>query len=125
MGEVSKLCLPGEGVSIKAFQKHLKTSQTDAEATLWYHLRNRQLSGYKFRRQVIIGSDIVDFVCFEKRLIIECDGAQHNGIDKKKYDASRSMYLHEQGYRVLRFWNHDILKETENVLEDIYQALQQ
>ncbi len=125
MGEVGKQSLPGEGMNIKVFQKQLKTSQTNAEATLWYYLRNRHLSGYKFRRQVVIGLYIVDFICFEKRLIIECDGAQHNEAEKKKYDDSRSMYLHGQGYRVLRFWNHDILKETENVLAHIYQALQQ
>ena len=107
-------------MNIKVFQKQLKTSQTNAEATLWYYLRNRHLSGYKFRRQVVIGLYIVDFICFEKRLIIECDGAQHNEAEKKKYDDSRSMYLNGQGYRVLRFWNHDILKETENVLAHIY-----
>ena len=86
---------------------------TDAEKLLWQFLRDRQLGGYKFRRQHHIGPFIVDFVCLKKKLIIEVDGGQHG--KQLESDANRSDYLKERGYRVLRFWNNEVLGEKESV----------
>ncbi len=94
---------------------------TDAERLLWRHLRNRELGGYKFRRQRPIGPYILDFVCLEKKLVVEVDGGQHAG--QVELDAKRSGYLGEKGYRVLRFWNNEVLKETESVLTVILSSL--
>ncbi|MEA1901141.1 MAG: endonuclease domain-containing protein [Thermodesulfobacteriota bacterium] len=105
--------------------KHLATklrkNMTDAERLLWQHLRNRELGGYKFRRQRPIGPYIVDFVCLEKKLVVEVDGGQHAG--QIELDAERSDYLKKKGYRVLRFWNNEVLKETESVLTVILLSL--
>jgi len=92
----------------------LRKNMPDAERMLWGHLRNRQLSGYKFRRQHPIGSFVVDFVCLEKNLIIEVDGGQHAKDFRR--DFKRSDYLNEKGYRILRFWNNEVLQESESVL---------
>ena len=94
---------------------------TDAERLLWQHLRNRQLGEYKFRRQRPIGPYIVDFVCLEKKLVIEVDGGQHAG--QMESDSKRSDYLKEKGYRVMRFWNNEVLKETESVLTVVLSTL--
>ena len=94
---------------------------TAAEQKLWQNLRNRQLSGFKFRRQHPIGPYIVDFVCLEKKLIIEVDGGQH--ASDMSADISRGDYLMKQGYRILRFWNHEVLKDTNSVLEWILKDL--
>ena len=98
----------------------LRSRQTDAEAKLWWHLRNRTPSGFKFRRQAPMGPYIVDFVCLERSLIVEADGSQH--ADSKS-DKERDRYFTGRGYRVLRFWNREILHETESVLESIHNAL--
>ena len=98
--------------------RKLRRQSTDAEQRLWYHLRNRQLGGFKFRRQVTIGSFIADFACVEVRLIIEADGGQHHELA----DAQRTACLEELGWRILRYWNHDILQQTEGVLETILSA---
>ena len=90
---------------------------------MWSLLRNRQLVGYKFRRQHPIKNFIVDFACIEKQLIIEVDGGQH--LERKKEDDERTQFLEIQGYRVLRFWNDQIFKETESVLEMILKALEE
>ena len=81
----------------------LRNNPTEAERSLWQHLRLRQLGGHKFRRQQSLGPYIVDFVCLEKRLIIEVDGGQHS--EQKAYDAERNTWLEVQGFHVLRFWN--------------------
>jgi len=94
---------------------------TDAEALLWGHLRNRQLEGEKFRRQHQIGPYYVDFVSVSGRLIIEVDGGQH--VTDREADSKRSEYLTGKGYRVLRFWNHEVLTEIEAVLEAILSSL--
>ena len=94
---------------------------TEAERTLWRHIRLRQLGGYKFRRQQPIRKYIVDFVCLEKRLIVEVDGGQHS--EQVTYDLARGAYLQEQGFRVMRFWDNQVLKETEAVKEVIMGAL--
>lgn len=94
---------------------------TDAERVLWQSLRNHQLAGFKFRRQKPIGSYIVDFVCIEKKIIIEVDGGQH--ALQQEYDSERSDYLKRKGYKILRFWNHDVLKEKDAVLDRIHKCL--
>lgn len=102
---------------MKGFTKYLRVNQTDAEHLLWKFLRNRQLEGRKFHRQVPIGKYIVDFVCFESVLIIEVDGGQHMMHQEK--DESRNRWLHSRGFMVLRFWNNDVLSHTQAVLEEI------
>jgi very-short-patch-repair endonuclease len=97
--------------------------QTDAEKALWMKLRNRQLEGVKFRRQHPIGSYIVDFSSLERKLIIEIDGGQHNEGKIKEADEERTIRLKERGYRVMRFWNNEILTNLEGVLERIREAL--
>ena len=93
----------------------LRQNMTDAERRLWRELRCGSL-GARFRRQVPIGPYIVDFACFQRRLVIEIDGGQHHGDAR---DEARDAWLEEQGYRVLRFWNHEVLKNAEGVLQVI------
>jgi very-short-patch-repair endonuclease len=97
--------------------KSLRSGQTDAETKLWVHLRAHRFFGLKFKRQKPIGTFIVDFVCLEQKLIIELDGSQH--ADKVDYDEQRTKYLENEGYKVLRFWNNQVLQEMESVLEAI------
>jgi very-short-patch-repair endonuclease len=101
--------------------RELRKNLTEAEHMLWRHLRLRQLGGCKFRRQQPIGKYIVDFVCFEKRLIVEVDGGQHSG--NINYDSERDAWLEEQGFSVLRFWDNQVLKEMEAVEEVIMGTL--
>ncbi len=101
--------------------RQLRKQSTDAERKLWRHLRNRQAEGYKFRRQQPLGQYIVDFVCLEKRLVVEVDGGQH--AEQIEYDAQRSAWLESQGFRVVRFWNNQVLEETESVKEAIFEEL--
>ena len=98
----------------------LRSNLTDAEQFLWQRLRYRQIEGHKFRRQRPVGPYIVDFVCLEVKLIIEVDGGQHS--DNKTYDMVRDRWLEEEGYRVLRFWNNEVLKNIEGVIEIIQCA---
>jgi very-short-patch-repair endonuclease len=95
----------------------LRNRPTDAEKVLWKHLSRKQLAGLKFRRQQPIDGYIVDFVCFQKRIVIEVDGGQH-ARDRDK-DKERDKYLVENGFKVLRFWNDDVLKNIDGVLEVI------
>jgi adenine-specific DNA-methyltransferase len=99
----------------------LRSRPTDAEKFLWKHLRLRQLDGYKFRRQRPVGPYIVDFVCLEKKLVIEVDGGQH--AENQVADCRRDAWLRSQGYEVLRFWNDEVLKKIDGVSEVIFQAL--
>ncbi len=99
----------------------LRKRQTDAETFLWRHLRNRDLGGHKFRRQIPLGPYVVDFVCFDAKLIVEADGGQH--ADSAR-DRERDAYFHERGYRVLRLWNTDILKNIDGALTVIEQAVE-
>jgi very-short-patch-repair endonuclease len=101
--------------------RQLRREQTDAEKKLWALLPARQLNGYKFRRQFVIGSVITDFCCFEHRLVIELDGGQH--ADQTAADQRRSAFLRSRGYRVLRFWDNEVLKNSDAVLEKIAHAL--
>ncbi|AMR66042.1 endonuclease domain-containing protein [Aquipseudomonas alcaligenes] len=97
--------------------KSLRTHMTDAETRLWYHLRAHRFMGLKFKRQKPVGRYIVDFVCLEQFLVIELDGGQH--MEQADQDRERDEYLRERGYRVLRFWNHQVLTEMEAVLERV------
>jgi very-short-patch-repair endonuclease len=111
------------GMNVTSKARQLRKQSTDAENALWYHLRNRQFIGYKFRRQQPLGDYIVDFICLEKHLIIEVDGSQHQ--EQIHYDKERTKWLESQGFSVLRFWNNDVLSQMGAVQEAIWQALQE
>ena len=102
--------------------RRLRRGQTDAERLLWSKLRARRTLGLKFRRQAPIGPYIVDFVCFEQKLVIELDGGGHGAESQRAYDERRTKWLNEQGFTVLRFWDNEVLQETESVLERIRQV---
>jgi len=101
-------------------ERRLRRQSTDAEMVLWFALRDRRFSGFKVVRQEAIESFVVDFVCREKKLIVEVDGGQH--ADNAK-DLARDEILSGAGYRVLRFWNSDVLKNKSGVLQVIAGAL--
>jgi very-short-patch-repair endonuclease len=103
--------------------KVLRKKATEAETQLWYFLRNRRLKGYKFKRQEIINPYIVDFICPYKKLIIELDGGQH--ALSEDYDQRRTAFLEKQGYKVVRFWNHEVFNSVDEVLDVILVELQQ
>ncbi len=105
---------------LRQHAKALRKQSTNSEKHLWYYLRANRL-GFKFKRQVPIGAYIVDFVCLEKRLIVELDGGQH--LDNQSYDMSRTAWLNAHGFKVLRFWNNEVLQQTESVIEVILHAL--
>ncbi len=102
----------------------LRQTQTDAEALMWSKIRARQMLGLKFRRQHPLGNYFADFACIEIGLIIELDGGQHGDVAALAYDVQRSDDLASQGFQVLRFWNNQVLTETQSVLEKIYQVAQ-
>jgi very-short-patch-repair endonuclease len=104
-----------------AFARELRRNQTDAESLVWRLLRNRQLKNSKFRRQHPVGKYILDFYCAEHGLAVELDGGQHDS--SRAHDTVRDAWLASQGIRVLRFWNSQVLNETEAVLETIWMAL--
>jgi very-short-patch-repair endonuclease len=110
----------GVGVA-DPFARHLRKNLTDAERRLWFHLRHEQLDGSRFRRQAPIGCYIVDFVSFDRNLIVELDGGQH--AVQIESDAARTAWLNSQGFRVLRFWNNQVFEELESVLETIWLAV--
>ena len=101
--------------------RELRKNMTDAERRLWHHLRHRQIGRDRFRRQAPIGPYIVDFACFEKRLIIELDGGQH--AVRVEEDIRRTDWLNSQGFRVIRFWNNQVFENGEAMLEAICVAL--
>jgi very-short-patch-repair endonuclease len=100
--------------------KALRRRMSDAERRLWYFLRGHRLAGEKFKRQVPIGSYVVDFACLNRKLIIEVDGGQHA---TRKRDQERDAWLRMQGFEILRFWNNDVLRNTDLVLETIVRTL--
>ncbi len=102
--------------------RRLRRDATDAERRLWSALRDRRLSGYRFRRQFPIGRFIVDFASTKHRLIVEADGSQHADSES---DRERTAWLEEQGWRVLRFWNNDVLTNTNGVVETVLKELQE
>jgi len=101
----------------------LRQSPTTAEQVRWRHLRNRQLAGTKFRRQHPLGPYILDFVCLAQGLVVEVDGGQHADLQAQAYDRQRTVWLRQQGLRVLRFWNHEVVQQTNEVLAHVLQAL--
>lgn len=100
----------------------LRHSPTEAEAKLWRALRAHQASDIHFRRQHAIGSYIVDFCALRKKLILELDGGQH--LEQQEYDNERTAFLASKGYRILRFWNNDVLKDLDGVMCVILEALE-
>ena len=105
------------------FARRLRRHQTDVERKLWYELRNRRLSKFKFRRQQPIGPYIVDFFCSEKGLVVELDGSQHAETENREKDDVRTAFLKSRGYKVLRFWNHELNQNLDGVVETIFGAL--
>jgi very-short-patch-repair endonuclease len=103
--------------------RRLRKDMTDAERQLWQKLRGRQTGG-RFRRQAPIGPYIVDFVAFDHRLVVELDGGQHAEPEQADHDQRRTAFLEVEGFRVLRFWNNEVLGNTEGVLESILDAIQ-
>jgi very-short-patch-repair endonuclease len=103
-------------------QRSLRSSMTDAERKLWGALRLRQFEGYKFRRQHPYDRFILDFVCIEKRIVIEVDGGQHT--ENRLLDGERTAFLEKAGFRVLRSWNHEVLTQHDAVKASIWQELQ-
>jgi lysyl-tRNA synthetase class 2 len=99
--------------------RRLRRDQTDAERTLWFRLRARRLNGLIFRRQVPIDRYIVDFFCADARLIVELDGGQHATLD----ETNRTAVLESMGYLILRFWNDDVLRNTDGVVIEILNVL--
>ncbi|EKP0300976.1 endonuclease domain-containing protein [Aeromonas veronii] len=103
--------------------KRLRRDATQAEQKLWQQLRNRRLAGLKFRRQMPIGPYVVDFICLEQGLVIEVDGWQHGTQTNQMHDEARTAYLNQQGFRVIRVWNNDVLSRMEVVLAHIWLSL--
>jgi very-short-patch-repair endonuclease len=101
----------------------LRANPTDAEQALWRHLRMKQIGGHRFRHQHPIGPYVVDFVCLKSRLIVEVDGGQHNLPGQIGSDEKRTAFLERAGYRVLRFWNNEVLGNPQGVLQSIASAL--
>ena len=112
IGQTNKKILSGK------LQQALRNNMSDAERAMWHFLRGRQISGLKFRRQHPFADYILDFVCPEIKLVIEVDGGQHE--QQAKYDENRTQKLQAAGFRVLRFWNNEVLKEKESVKEKIW-----
>ena len=106
---------------IKRNARNLRKNMTNAERLLWSQLRFKQLNGQKFRRQHTIGNYIVDFVCIERKLIIELDGSQH--FDIKFYDERRTAALGRLGYKVLRFWDNEVFENLSGVMAIIFESL--
>jgi very-short-patch-repair endonuclease len=118
-GEGVSRRLTGEGFA-KLQAKRLRHDMTDAETKLWHALRGKKFEGFKFRRQVAIGTYIADFVCFAQRLIVEVDGSQHEG---SLHDVQRDAWLEAEGFRVLRLWNNDVMQNLDFSMLAILNAL--
>jgi very-short-patch-repair endonuclease len=103
--------------------RSLRRAMTDAEKKLWWHLRRLPIETTHFRRQATIGPYFADFACHQHRLVIEIDGGQHNEARRIASDETRTAYLNSLGYRVLRFWNNEVLNEIDSVMSVIYEAL--
>ena len=103
--------------------RSLRTNETEAERRLWTQLRNRNLNGFKFTRQAPIAPYIADFLCFERRLIVEVDGVTHGDAHEVAYDLRRTQFMEERGYRVLRVLNQDVYTQMDSVLDGIIHKL--
>ncbi|OYY73928.1 MAG: ATP-dependent RNA helicase HrpA [Gammaproteobacteria bacterium 28-57-27] len=108
-------------LSPRDFARQLRTNSTDVEQLLWQHLRAHRFEGFKFRRQQPLGAYTVDFVCLDRRVVIELDGGQH--AEAEGYDRTRDAWLKAQGFEVMRFWNKEVLQNLEGVLTVVYDAL--
>ena len=104
--------------------KELRHNETEAEQLIWSWVRSKKLNGVKFRRQQPIGIYIVDFVSFEKKLIIEIDGGQHSFEENKVNDEVRTQWLESQGFRIIRFWNNEVSSNLEGVIAQIKEVLE-
>ena len=112
-----------EGKRIHRVARMLRRNATSAERKLWNRLRAGQLGGFQFRRQFPIGDFIVDFCCRRRRLVVELDGSKHAAGAGIAYDRERTRLISERGYRVIRFWNEDILTNLDGALEQIFAEL--
>jgi len=106
---------------VNRFARSLRKHATDPERLLWSRLRRRQLDGFRFRRQRAFGPYVCDFICLEAKLIVELDGSQH--VEQMNYDARRDDFMRSYGYRIVRFWNGDVISQTDIVVETIFEAL--
>ena len=109
--------------SEKLKRKKLRNNLSEAERIIWYRLKNKQIHGYKFRRQYGVGKYVVDFYCPKAQLVIEIDGDSHYNESAAKYDIKRQEYLESLGLRVIRFTNMEVYKSLEGVIEIIMQNL--
>ncbi len=105
--------------------RSLRKNMTDAEKLLWTFLRRKQLGGFRFRRQHPFEQYVLDFFCYEAMLAVELDGGQHNASDTHLRDKERTIFLNHHGIQVVRFWNHEVISNLEDVLQSIYDLLQQ
>ncbi len=110
---------PVDGARVRA--RTLRQNMTEAERRVWQILRSHQMNGYRFRRQVPIGRSIADFACHEARLIVEIDGGEHDRSSPR--EAERSGFLQNEGYRILRFWNNEVLANLDGVHQTIADEL--
>lgn len=123
MGEITMMTKKRTQPIMLQRAREMRKEPTKPEATLWQRLRRKQLNGYKFRRQHVMGRFIVDFYCHEKRLIIEVDGDSH--LHQREYDAIRTAWLESQGNRVIRFWNSEVTQNMDGVLTKILQCCEE
>jgi very-short-patch-repair endonuclease len=107
----------------KTLAKILRHNQTEIEGYLWQYLRDRRLGGYKFRRQHPIKDFILDFYCPGKKLAVELDGGQHDTTHQIEYDQNRTSSLEKEGIKVLRYWDNEVLQNTNGILDDILEEL--
>jgi very-short-patch-repair endonuclease len=119
-GEGQAATRPGRGEELLRRAREMRKNPTEAERRIWSMLRNKRFSGFKFKRQEVLGNYIVDFVCFERRLIIEADGSQHA---ESAYDLARDGWLRSQGFEVLRLWNNIVLGEPYIAEDAIWHTL--
>lgn len=110
-----------ETAQLRKNAKRLRSDMTEAEWALWYHLRAKRFCGIKFYRQKIVGNYIADFLSLNPKLIIELDGSQH--AEQIEYDRIRTAYLEEQAFTVIRFWNDEVLRDINMVLDVIFDAI--
>lgn len=108
--------------NLKTVRRTLRKNQTDAERKLWQHLRNKQIDDLKFFRQYSVGRYILDFYCPKIRLAIELDGGQHDEPENQIQDNIRTASLNQQGIKVIRFWNNDVMGNMEGVIEKILEV---
>jgi very-short-patch-repair endonuclease len=109
--------------TINNLAKILRHNQTEVEGYLWQYLRDRRLGGYKFRRQHPLKKYILDLYCPEKKLAVELDGGQHDTTQQIEYDQKRTASLEKEGIKVLRYWDNEVIQNTNGVLDDILEEL--